>query len=154
MSNEKLRNITIRQIKKLKLNTVNTKILMIASSIFLMISGLALTFASEEITEYLNAGTSQISILFLQILGSLYLGFGMLNWMTKNNLIGGIYSRPLVIGNLSHFLVSSFALIKMVGRYSGNGYSIILYFTIIYSIFALMFGYVFMNNPNKVKEIE
>jgi len=82
---------------------MNTKILMIASSLFLLIFGLALTFIPEEITEYLNAGTNQTSVLLLQILGSLYLGFGMLNWMTKNNLIGGIYSRPLVIGNLAIF---------------------------------------------------
>jgi hypothetical protein len=129
---------------------VNTKILMIASSIFLMISGLALTFIPEEITEYLNAGTNQTSVLLLQILGSLYLGFGMLNWMTKNNLIGGIYSRPLVIGNLAHFLVSSFALMKIVGKYSESEFPIILTITIIYAVFTLCFGYVFMKNPNKV----
>ena len=60
---------------------MNTKSLMVASAIFLMISGLLLTFIPEEISQYLNAGTNQTSILFLQILGSLYLGFGMLNWM-------------------------------------------------------------------------
>ena len=99
---------------------------------------------------YLNAGTNQTSVLLLQILGSLYLGFGMLNWMTKNNLIGGIYSRPLVIGNLAHFLVSSFALIKIVGKYSESEFPIILTITIIYAVFTLCFGYVFMKNPNKV----
>jgi len=123
---------------------------MIASAIFLMISGLALTFVPEEISGNLNADTNQTSILFLQILGSLYLGFGMLNWMTKNNLIGGIYSRPLVIGNLAHFLVASFALIKIVGKYSENEFAIILSLTVIYSIFTLCFGYVFMKNPNKI----
>ena len=72
---------------------MNTKILMVASSIFLMIFGLGFTFIPEEISELLNAGMNQTSILFLQILGSLYLGFGMLNWISKNNLIGGIYSK-------------------------------------------------------------
>ena len=129
---------------------MNTKILMIASAIFLMISGLVLTFIPEEISEYLNVSTNQTSNLFLQILGSLYLGFGMLNWMTKNNLIGGIYSRPLVIGNLVHFLVASFAFIKIIGKYSENEFAVILVFTIIYSFFTLCFGYVFMRNPDKV----
>lgn len=132
---------------------MNTKILMIASAVFLMASGFGLTFIPEEISKYLNAGTNQSSILFLQILGSLYLGFGMLNWMTKNNLIGGIYSKPLVVGNLAHFLISSFALIKIVGKYSENEFSIILALTIIYSILTLCFGYVFMTNPNKITNV-
>jgi hypothetical protein len=115
-----------------------------------MISGLGLTFVPEEISRFLNAGINQTSILFLQILGSLYLGFGMLNWMTKNNLIGGIYSRPLVIGNLTHFLVSFFALIKIVGKYSEGEFPTILTLTILYAVFTLCFGYVFTNNPKKV----
>ena len=128
---------------------MNTKILMTASSIFLMICGFGLTFVPEEISEFLNAGSNQTSILFLQILGSLYLGFGMLNWMTKNNLIGGIYSKPLVIGNLAHFLMSSIALIKIVGKYADSEFVIMLSLTIIYSFFTVGFGYVFNKNPNK-----
>jgi len=128
---------------------MNTKILMTASSIFLMICGLGLTFVPEEISEFLNAGSNQTSILFLQILGSLYLGFGMLNWMTKNNLIGGIYSKPLVIGNLAHFLMSSIALIKIVGKYADSEFIIMLSLTIIYSFFTVGFGYAFNKNPNK-----
>jgi len=128
---------------------MNTKILMTASSIFLMICGLGLTFVPEEISEFINAGSNQTSILFLQILGSLYLGFGMLNWMTKNNLIGGIYSKPLVIGNLAHFLMSSIALIKIVGKYADSEFIIMLSLTIIYSFFTVGFGYAFNKNPNK-----
>lgn len=130
---------------------MNTKILMIASSVYLGITGLALTFLPKEIAEYLNGDINQSSILFLQILGSLYLGFAMLNWMTKNNLIGGIYSKPLVIGNLTHFLMSSFALVKIVGLYTGNQFSIFLAITIIYCFLTLCFGYIFMTNPSKIK---
>jgi len=126
---------------------MNTKILMTASSIFLMICGFGLTFVPEEISEFLNAGSNQTSILFLQILGSLYLGFGMLNWMTKNNLIGGIYSKPLVIGNLAHFLMSTIALIKIVGKYADSEFIIMLSLTIIYSFFTVGFGYAFHKNP-------
>ena len=132
---------------------MNTKILMIASSAYLGITGLGLTFIPEEIAEHLNGEINQTSNLFLQILGSLYLGFAMLNWMTKSNLIGGIYSKPLVIGNLAHFLISSFALIKIVGQYSGNEFSIILIVTIIYCVFTLSFGYIFMHNPSQIEDI-
>jgi len=33
------------------------------------------------------------------------LGFSILNWMSKASLIGGIYNKPLLIGNLLHFLL-------------------------------------------------
>lgn len=118
---------------------MNTKILMMASSIFMGTIGIGFTFIPKEIAEFFIEDTSQISLLILQILGSAYLGFGMLNWMTKHNLIGGIYSRPLLIGNLAHFIGSSFALIKMVGH-SVNHFETILTLAIIYSFFALCFG--------------
>jgi hypothetical protein len=121
---------------------------MIASAIFLGICGIVLTFIPNEISEYLDFDFNKIAVLILQILGALYLGFALLNWMTKHNLIGGIYSRPLVIGNLLHFLVSSFALIK-IALNPGNHSEIILILTIVYSIFTLCFAYVFMTNPNK-----
>ena len=35
-----------------------------------------------------------------------------MNWMAKTVLIGGIYARPLAIGNFTHFLVGALALLK------------------------------------------
>ena len=131
---------------------MNTKILMIASSIYLGVLGLGLTFLPNEIAEYFLMEKNKLSILFLQILGSLYLGFAMLNWMTRNNLIGGIYSRPLLIGNLVHFLMSSFALIKLAQQTTNNEFSIILVNTIVYCLFTLSYGYIFIKNPTKVKD--
>jgi hypothetical protein len=130
---------------------VNTKIVMISSSLFLGISGLGLTFFPEEIAQNLNDNINLTTVLFLQIIGALYLGFTMLNWMTKNNLIGGIYSKPLVTGNLAHFLISSFALLKIVGQYTGNEFLLILALTIIYVAFALSFGYIFLTNPSQIQ---
>jgi hypothetical protein len=124
---------------------------MISSSLFLGISGLGLTFFPEEIAQNLIDNINQTTVLFLQIIGALYLGFTMLNWMTKNNLIGGIYSKPLVIGNLAHFLISSFALLRIVGQYSGNEFLLMLALTIIYVAFALTFGYIFLTNPSQIK---
>lgn len=126
---------------------------MIASAIFYGIIGVGLTFLPKEISEYLGTDIHQTSLLIFQILGAVYLGFGMLNWMTKNNLIGGIYSRPLVIGNLAHFLICSFALIKGIGN-SENNFEIILILAVIYSVFTLCFGYMFMANPRKLNNVE
>ena len=130
---------------------MNTKILMVTSAVFMMISGLGLTFIPQEIFEFLNAGLDPSSVLFAQLLGSLYLGFGMLNWMSKNSVIGGIYNKPLVVGNLAHFLISFFTLIRIVGKPSGNEFPFILILTTIYTVFTLCFGFVFFKHPNSLK---
>lgn len=129
---------------------MNTKILMTASSIFLGILGLGLTFLPEETSNYFNGNLDQWFILFLQLTGSLYLAFAMLDWMNRTSLLGGIYGRPIVTGNLIHYLVSGIALIKLLGKYDENGYEVILTLSIIYCAFTLCFIYVFLNNPKEL----
>ncbi|HTO14951.1 MAG TPA: hypothetical protein VLZ83_04235 [Edaphocola sp.] len=132
---------------------MNTKILMTASAVFYGIIGIGLTFLPKEIAEYLGTDISQNSLLIFQLLGAGYWGFAMLNWMTRNSLIGGIYSRPLVAGNLAHFLISSLTLIKIAFK-AENSVGIILVLTIIYSAFTLFFGYAFIANPRKISNKE
>lgn len=127
---------------------MNTKLLMTASSIILGIIGLSLSFIPIEITEYLNLDTNIISTLSFQLLGALYLGFSMMNWMAKGSTIGGIYNRPIAIGNFMHFGVGAFALVKLVSSIEMHQ-EIFISLTVIYAIFALSFAYVFRTNPGK-----
>jgi len=127
---------------------MNTKLLMTASAIILGIIGLSLSFIPIEITEYLNLDTNIISTLSFQLLGALYLGFSMMNWMAKGSTIGGIYNRPIAIGNFMHFGVGAFALVKLVSSIEMHQ-EIFISLTVIYAIFALSFAYVFRTNPGK-----
>jgi len=128
---------------------MNTKLLMTISALFLGITGLVLSFFPKEIIAYLNDETNVITTLILQIIGSLYLGFGMLNWMAKGTRIGGIYNRPTAIGNFMHFGVGAITLVKVVFGIPIRT-EIIIPLTIIYGIFAMCFAYVFMTNPDKL----
>nr|WP_288935034.1 hypothetical protein [uncultured Allomuricauda sp.] len=127
---------------------MNTKILMTTSAIFLAIIGALLSFLPNEIATYFNVESNLITILFLQIMSALYLGFGILNWMAKGTLIGGIYNRPIAIGNLMHFGVGAIALVKVVSNIETHS-EIIISLTAVYLIFALLFAYVFKTNPTK-----
>ena len=129
---------------------VNTKTLMIISAIFLAVNGFGFTFFPNEIAGLLINDDNYILILILQILGALYLGFSILNWMSKASLIGGIYNKPILIGNLLHFFTASMALIKLAFKVETN-LQLIFSYTIIYSLFTLFFGYVFFTNPDKIK---
>ena len=119
---------------------MNTKIVMIASAIFMAILGVAATFGPQEIASKIGG----IPIL-IQLLGALYLGFAMQNWMAKDNLIGGIYNRPLATGNLVHFLVGALALVKVALRMPFD--RVIVTLAIAYTLLAIAFTLVLFRSP-------
>lgn len=124
---------------------------MISSSIFLGTLGITFSFIPDEIISSLSVTPNQISTLSLQLLGALYLGFAMLNWMAKGSLIGGIYNRPIAIGNFMHFAVGALALIKIITKIHTHS-EIVISLTIVYSVFAILFGYVFRTNPSSIEK--
>ncbi|MCB0833201.1 MAG: hypothetical protein KDC45_07040 [Bacteroidetes bacterium] len=122
-----------------------TKILMTGSAVFLIGTGLAFSFLPREIQSLLQEGTQGEIAWLLQILGALLLGFGMLNWMARGNLMGGIYSRPVAMGNFLHFSIGAVTLLKKSG--STDGFLIAI--TLVYSLLAFSFGMVLFGNPLK-----
>ena len=130
---------------------MNTKIVMTSSALFYAIIGIILSFLPNEIADYLNVEYNIITILFLNIMSALYLGFGILNWMAKGTLIGGIYNRPIAIGNLMHFGVGAIALVKISSNVQIHS-EIIIFLSAVYVIFALLFAYVFRTNPTNTEK--
>jgi hypothetical protein len=128
---------------------MNTKLLMTLSAIVMALIGLTLQFFPHESLNYMGASSEGAAPVLMQITGALYLGFAMTNWMAKAVLIGGIYARPLAIGNLAHFTVGALALIKYA--FSAGSAPVIWAAAIIYAIFAVLFGIVFTTHPKQVK---
>ena len=85
----------------------------------------------------------------VQLLGALLLAFAMLNWMAKDNLIGGIYNRPVAVANLLHFAVGAITLAKVVLRRSKPVY--IVAAAAVYVTFAIGFAAVVFGNPVKAE---
>ena len=125
---------------------MKTKLLMTSSALFCGIIGTLLLFLPIEIAEYLGVEPTIITILFLKILSAIYLGFGILNWTAKGTLIGGIYNKPIVLGNLLHFAVGAIELIKVIFNIQVHK-EIIIFLTVFYVIFAILFAYVIKTNP-------
>lgn len=125
---------------------MNTKIVMTASAIILCASGIVLTFAPEIVISNLKLEPNKMSILLGQIIGGLYFAFGMLNWMSKGNLIGGIYNRPIAIANLSHFLIVGLAITK--GTISNPDLPYILWVaSFVYLLLAVLFWTILRTHP-------
>jgi len=132
---------------------MNTKALMTLSAIILALIGISLIFLPGEILDYFELSVSDALLLLMQIIGSFYFAFAMLNWMSRGSIIGGIYNRPIAIANWTHFVIAGFAIIK--GILSNPSLSYIIWsIAIIYSIFAILFGIVAFNHPASQSKID
>ena len=125
---------------------MKTKIIMTSSALFYWITGVLFSFLPDEIANYLSMESTAVNLLSFQLLSALYLGFGMQNWMARKTIIGGIYNRPIAIGNLMHFAVGAIALIKITSDIQMHS-KIVIPLTIIYVIFALLFLHIFRTHP-------
>jgi hypothetical protein len=123
---------------------------MIVSALIMGLTGIILLFFPQEVSHYLNL--NEANSIFFQIFGSLYFGFAMVNWTAKGSLLGGIYGRPVVIGNFTHFTIGALSLIKWLILY--NYFLYFWGFTILYFIFAVLFGIVMFTNPRLKKTVD
>lgn len=120
---------------------------MIASAVVMAIAGILASFIPHEILNYIGVNSTGIAPLIIQITGALYLGFAVMNWMAKGILIGGIYARPLAMGNFMHYVVSALALIK--GLRTNPHLTSVWTLCAIYLIFAILFGLILFRHPVK-----
>jgi hypothetical protein len=116
-----------------------------ASAVVLGVFGASATFLPQEIL--VRAGTSPggFSSVLVQIAGALYLGFAMLNWMAQGSVMGGIYGRPVAIGNLAHFTIGALALLKLV--LAGQRVLEVVVAAAVYTVFAVLFAVVAFGRP-------
>ena len=117
---------------------MNSRVLMIASSAFLAAAGLATTFVPDELLHALHLPSTQPLPLLISLLGALYLGFAIMNWTARGKIIGGIYARPLSLGNFCHFMVGAITLLKHQLAYGFGGPLTVV--AACYAAFALGFG--------------
>ncbi len=113
---------------------------MAASALFMAVLGLVATFLPQEIVAWAGGSSGGILPLFVQIAGALYLAFAVLDWTAKDSLIGGIYARPLSLGNLLHFAVGAITLLKAI--YAGHREPAMLVAAAAYSVFAISFAWI------------
>lgn len=118
------------------------------SAIIPGIAGILLIFLPDEIAVFIVRSADMYPRLLMQILGALYFGFAMLNWMARESAIGGIYNRPITVANLTHFAIGALALIKcaMADHQLPLLFWII---TICYLSFAAGFGILLFKHPGE-----
>ena len=122
---------------------------MTASAVLMTLMGITLSFMPQEVWGYFGStDPSRLNTVLIQVSGALYFAFGLTNWTAKANLIGGVYGRPIAIGNLCHFTIATLALVK---AYFAAGEVALLIPTIVYFFFAIAFSIIFFTHPVKAE---
>ena len=124
---------------------MNTSVLMVLSALFMAVLGAIASFMPQEILAYSGTPANGVVVLIVQITGALYLGFAFLNWTARGNIMGGIYSRPVALGNFLHFVVASLAIWKMIAADQNTTGMIIG--AVVNTAFAVSFGLVLFRQP-------
>lgn len=87
-----------------------------------------------------------MAVRLLQVLSAALLGMGFLNWFSKGNPMGGIYSRPLALQNFLFFGVSAIALDRAALR--AATLPAIQLAACVVTVFAVAFGWLmFIHDP-------
>ena len=116
---------------------MNTKILMTTTSLVLGLAGLFALFAPDVLLAMLGVPLTDPLSLFIQLLGALYFSMALMNWTAKDSAIGGIYARPVSLGNFAHFFMGTLLLIRYQLSNEFNPFMVMT--LIMYAIFASVF---------------
>ena len=81
------------------------------SAALLLAAGVVLLFAADAVLPALSPGLPASAAWLGQLLGAAWLGVAALNWLQRNQLLGGIYGRPVVFANLALYLVGALSLL-------------------------------------------
>lgn len=123
---------------------MNTRVLLGASAVAMGIAGAAGLFLPHEIVGQVAGPPAAALPILIQLHAAVLLGFAMVNWMAKDSLIGGIYNRPLLVGNVAHFVIGAITLLKVVLREPPVP---VLVATVVYVVFAIGFGRLMFRSP-------
>lgn len=86
--------------------------IMAASAAVMAVAGLALLFAPAAVLSLYGVVLPRPELVLIQLLGAALLGNANINWLARSAVLGGIYGRPLIAGNLTHSFVAAMVLLR------------------------------------------
>ena len=111
----------------------------------LLLSGLVLLFASDVVLPRLIANFPVDGAWLGQLLAAACLAVAALNWLTKPQLLGGIYGRPVVMANAVLYFIAAMVLLKVVVR--GDAPAVLWLVFAPAMLFAGIYGWLMFRGP-------
>jgi hypothetical protein len=116
---------------------MKTKILMTSSCLIFGILGISALFMPDRVLSAFGINTTDASSLLVQLMGTLFFAFALMNWTVKDGVIGGIYQRPVSLANFAHFFAGALTALKYLLSHSAS--PLIVGIAVIYAAYAVMF---------------
>ena len=123
---------------------MHTRILMMLSAALMAIIGTAFSFMPHEVLGLHGTTPDNATVMLIRMAGAAYLGFAILNWTARGILMGGIYARPVALGNALHFWMIAIMLVRAAFTF---GAVPLIISAAVFSVFAAWFGYVLFRPP-------
>lgn len=116
---------------------MNTKILMTSSALTLGLAGIFALFMPDMVLSAQGVTATDAMSMLVQVMGTLYFAFALMNWTAKDGVIGGIYARPVSLGNFAHFFAGALLLVK--AQFSSGFSWLMVVVTGVYVVYAACF---------------
>jgi len=87
---------------------------MTANAILLGTVGAAFLFLPFELGSLVVRHAAPVEPALVQLWGAALLGLAAMSWIGRGLVLGGIYARALVLGNLVHWMVGAFVVLRVV----------------------------------------
>ena len=124
---------------------MNTKWVMITSACLFLANGIVLLFDPELLLGLFHLTNNPEVAVIAQLFSAALIGFGLMNWTSRNLVLGGIYGRAIVYGNFAHSLIGFLASFR--ARLSGFGNDYFGIEIVFYLAFAFAFGIMLFKGP-------
>lgn len=85
--------------------------ILVGSSLLLAVLGVGLLFFPEASADILSL--PEESARALPLIAGGQLGLAMLNWAGRGAVYGGVYGRPIVVGNFGNAVITSSVLLRL-----------------------------------------
>lgn len=110
----------------------------------LALCGTAFLFAPGEVGAFVDGSDVTMPQLG-QLFGAALLGFGASNWIARRSMLGGIYGRSVVAGNLAFAFIGSLALLGSFPDAPGPTFWVLL---AVLGGGAVLFGWLMFSGPH------
>lgn len=119
---------------------------MITSGFLNGILGILFTFLPQEAGRFLATASPASAVLFIQLLGAALFAIGLMNYMGRNAILGGIYGKPILLGNMVFHFIAALELIRYV--FNSHAIEILWIPAILYAFLAA--GFIKLNFTSAV----
>jgi hypothetical protein len=126
---------------------MGTKLLMTVAAIATAGAGLVLLFLPQEVVGLAGGPPASTPALAMQLMGALYLGVAMTDWTARDSLLGGVYGRPVVLGNVAHFAIGALALLKGASAHPQVASWVA---ALVYAVLAVLFSVTMVRGPTRI----